>query len=435
MGGKPRGMTRLQEAGGRAPKLRRTKHVRAPSGDKEELAQPMNSKDLLAQANKLLPTMVAYRRQFHQHPELGMEEFETAAKVAEVLRSLDIEVREHVGGTGVVGLIRGRAPGKTIAIRADMDALPILEESDQPYVSQIPGKMHACGHDGHTAGLLGVAHLLAGCRDQFAGQIKLLFQPAEEGPGGAAPMVAEGAMEDPHVDAVIGLHLNNDFRTGQIGVGYGIMSAAPDSFQITVEGVGGHGAHPHKSVDAVAVAAQVVTAMQTIASREVDPVDPIVVTVGTINGGFRGNVIAPSVTMTGTVRTLNPDLRATVEERIRRVVGGVCAAMRAKETITYSYGYPSVVNEDNITRVVEAAGRKVLGDAGVVAIPKPSMGGEDFSIFAQQAPGCFFRLGGRNEAKGTIWPGHHPRYDFDEDSLQYGAAVLVQAALDFLSGA
>ncbi len=356
----------------------------------------MNNQDLLQKAKQVQPVIVGYRRQFHQYPELGMEEFRTSAKVAEVLRSLGLEVREKVGGTGVVGLIRGRSPGKTIAIRADMDALPISEESDQPYASKVPGKMHACGHDGHTATLLGVAHVLSGLTGEFDGQVKLLFQPAEEGPGGAAPMVRDGAMEDPHVDSVIGLHLNNDFLTGQIGVGYGIMSAAPDSFQITINGVGGHGAHPHKSVDAIAVAAQMVTAMQTIASREVDPVNPIVITVGTINGGFRSNVIAPSVTMTGTVRTLDPDLRATVEERIRRVVGGICTAMRAECEITYGYGYPSVINDDAVSELVEEAGRAVLGEANVVRIPRASMGGEDFSIFAQQAPGCFFRLGGRN---------------------------------------
>jgi len=389
--------------------------------------------DLLLRAKALLPEMIGYRRQFHQHPELGMEEFETAAKVAEVLRSLGLEPRERVGGTGVVVTIPGRGPGKTIAIRADMDALPVAEENDKPYASKVPGKMHACGHDGHTAGLLGVAHLLSEMRDKFDGQVKLLFQPAEEGPGGAEPMIRDGAMKDPDVDAVIGLHLNTEIPTGQIGLVRGIVSAAPDGFMITIKGVGGHGAHPHRSVDAIAVAAQVVTALQTIPSREVDPVNPIVITVGTINGGFRGNVIAPSVTMTGTVRTLDPDLRATVEERMRRLVGGICQAMRAEYEMGYSYGYPSVVNDNDITNLVETAAAGILGDENVLRIPTPSMGGEDFAHFAQEAPGCFVRLGARNEAKGTVFPGHHPRYDFDEDAMAVGAAVMVQAALDFLA--
>jgi amidohydrolase len=389
---------------------------------------------LLTRANELLPEMVAYRRQFHQHPELGMEEFETAATVAAALRGLGIEVRENVGGTGVVGLIRGRAPGRTIAIRADMDALPVQEQQDRPYSSKIPGKMHACGHDGHTATLLGVARMLQERRGEFDGQVKLLFQPAEEGPGGAEPMIKDGAMEDPHVDAVIGLHVNTEITTGKIGVAHGVTSAAPDGFQITIKGVGGHGAHPHRSVDAIAVGAQVVTALQTIASREVDPVNPIVVTVGTFNGGFRGNVIAPEVTMTGTVRTLDPDLRGTVEERMRRIVGGICAGMRAECEIHYSYGYPSVVNDETICQVVEEAGRALLGAENVVFIPKPSMGGEDFSYFAQLAPGCFFRLGGRNEAKGMVFAGHHPGFDFDEDAMAVGAVVMVRAALDYLGG-
>lgn len=392
----------------------------------------MSSADLMARAQALLPAMVSYRREFHRHPELGMEEVRTAAKVASVLGSLGIQYREKVGGTGVVGLIRGRGPGKTIAIRADMDALPIAEESDQPYASEIPGKMHACGHDGHTAGLMGVAHLLQELAPTFDGQVKLLFQPAEEGPGGAEPMIRDGAMKDPVVDAVIGLHLNTEIPTGQIGLVRGVISAAPDSFGITIKGVGGHGAHPHRSVDAVAVAAQVVTALQTIASREIDPVNPIVITVGTINGGFRNNVIAPSVTMTGTVRTLDPEVRRTVESRMRRLVGGICSAMRAEAEISYEYGYPSVVNADCTCDLVEAAAVKVLGDANVLRLGSPTMGGEDFSYFAQLAPGCFIRLGARNEAKGTVWPGHHPRYDFDEDALAYGAAVMAQAALDFL---
>lgn len=387
---------------------------------------------LLASASALLPEMVAYRRQFHQHPELGMEEFETAAAVAAALRGLGIEVREKVGVTGVVGLIRGRGPGRTIAIRADMDALPVQEQQDRPYSSRIPGKMHACGHDGHTAILLGVAKLLQQLRTEFDGQVKLLFQPAEEGPGGAEPMIRDGTMEDPHVDAVLGLHINTEIPTGQIGVGHGVTSAAPDGFQIVVRGVGGHGAHPHRSVDAIAVGAQVVTALQTITSREVDPVNPLVVTVGTFNGGFRGNVIAPEVTMTGTVRTLDPELRATMEDRIRRLVGGICAAMRAEFDLQYSYGYPSVVNDEAMCQLVEAAGRAVLGAENVLLIPKPSMGGEDFSYFAQLAPGCFFRLGARNEHKGTVFPGHHPGYDFDEDCMPVGAAVMVRAALDYL---
>jgi amidohydrolase len=391
----------------------------------------MPSGEILAQARSLQPELVEVRRDLHRHPELGMQEHRTAGTVASRLQALGLEVRTGVGGTGVVGLLRGARSGPTIALRADMDALPIQDRKQVPYASVVPGVMHACGHDGHTAILLGTADLLSRHRDRLAGQVKFLFQPAEEGPGGALPMIEAGALEDPHVDAVVGLHIIAEIPAGVVAVKYGGMSASSDGFELCVEGRGGHGAYPHQTVDAIAVAAQVVTALQTVVSRETDPVAPAVVTVGTIRGGYRGNVIADEVVMTGTVRLIDPDLRPVVAQRIERVVSGICAAMRATCRLKYNYGYPPVVNDDAVTALVESAAQKVVGPGQVRRLATPTMGAEDFSYFALARPACFFRLGGRNEDKGAVFPGHHPKYDFDEDVLSLGVAVFAQVTMDY----
>lgn len=389
------------------------------------------AKEILEKARALTDWLVNFRRDLHQHPELGMEEVRTAGLVADRLRALGVEVRTGVGGTGVVGLIRGARPGPTIALRADMDALPIQDQKQVPYASQVPGKMHACGHDGHTTMLLGAATLLAGMKEELRGNVKFLFQPAEEGPGGAIPMIEAGALEDPRVDAVVGLHLHNDLPVGQIGIRYGTTNASTDSFEIKILGEGGHGAYPHGAVDAVVVAAQVVMGLQTLVSRETDPLDSVVLTVGTINGGYRHNVIADQVVMTGTIRTLDPKTREAMPQRMERVLQGITQAGRARYELKINPGYASVFNEERITRLVEETGRELLGAENVVLIPRPSMGGEDFAYFAQRVPGCFFRLGSRNEEKGIVFPGHHPKYDFDEGALPIGVGMLVQTVLHF----
>ena len=388
-------------------------------------------------AELLLPDVVELRRQFHMQPELGMQEHETAAEVARQLGEYGLEVTTGVGGTGVVGLLRGATPGRTVALRADMDALPIQEETQTEYTSRVPGKMHACGHDAHTANLVGTARLLSELtRDgkQLKGNVKFLFQPAEEGPGGAEPMIQDGALSDPDVDAILGLHVNTDLDVGQIAVKEGVSSASTDSAVITIIGKGGHGAHPDQAVDSVVVAAHVVTALQTIASREVGPTDSVVITVGTIHGGFRNNVIAPKVTMEATVRSLSPEVRESLHERIERVVRGVTGAMQADYEIEYRYGYPSVVNDSEMVKLVDEAGAKILGDDRVIHLSSPSMGGEDFAYFASEVPGCFFRLGVRNSEKGLgVFPGHNPKFDIDESALKYGMAVMTRAALDYLA--
>ncbi|MGI6358594.1 MAG: M20 metallopeptidase family protein [Bacillota bacterium] len=389
---------------------------------------------LFERAKALAPEFIAFRRDFHQHPEFGLEEVRTSGIVAEYLTSLGIEVIHPVlEKSGVVGILRGAKPGKTIALRADIDALPVPEQTGVAYASKTPGRMHACGHDGHTAILMGVAKLLSEVKDQMAGTVKFFFQPAEEGPGGAAPMIEAGVMENPHVDAAMGLHLGTDLPTGHIGLRAGANSAGTDSIEITITGKGGHGAHPHKSIDAITAAGHAIVALQTIASREIDPLGSVVLTLGTINGGYRGNVIADTVVITGTVRTLDPEVRASMPERIERILSGVCAAMRTKFELKYNNGYPSVINDADMADMLERIGQRVLGADKVHRIANPSMGGEDFAYFAEKAPAIFFRLGGANEAKECIYPGHHPKYNFDEDAIPVGMAVMAEAALEYLN--
>jgi amidohydrolase len=367
------------------------------------------------------------------HPECGMEERRTAAIVAAHLRQLGYEVQTGVGGTGVVGLLNPGKPGKVVALRADMDALPIQDAKQVPYASEVPGKMHACGHDGHTAILMGAAILLARHREELPGQVKLLFQPAEEGPGGAKPMIEAGALEGPRPDACFALHLWSDLPVGSAAIRPGPHMAASDSITMTIRGVGGHGAYPHSGIDAIAVAGQVITALQNIVSRETDPLEAAVVTLGTIQGGFRGNVIAPEVRMTGTVRSLSPDVRGAMEGKIRRVFEGTCQMLRATPALEYSYGYPVASNDPAMAALMAAAASEVLGDGRVSVDAKPVMGAEDFAYIAELVPSAYMRLGSMNPAKGITAQAHNPNYDIDEDALPLGAAVVAHAAWRFLA--
>ncbi len=387
--------------------------------------------NMLERAKQLQDEFVAFRRDFHQHPELGFEEERTSGIVAQYLESLGIEVT-RVAKTGVVGLLRGGKPGRTVALRADMDALSIPQQNDVPYKSIHPGKMHACGHDGHTAILMGVAKLLSEIKDEIPGNVKFFFQPAEEGPGGALPMVEAGVMENPHVDGVMGLHVGVNLPTGQIGLKAGPSSAGTDSIKIVLTGKGGHGAHPHNSIDTIVAAGHLIVAMQTIVSREIDPLGSAVVTLGTINGGYRNNVIAHQVELTGTVRTLDPEVRAAMPERIERIIKGVCETFRCTYEFVYDKGYPSVINDPAMVDLAEKAAQRLLGADNVVRIANPSMGGEDFAYFAEKAPGVFLRLGAGNPEKDCVYPGHHPCFNFDEDAIPIGMAVLAEATLDFL---
>ncbi len=384
---------------------------------------------LLDRVRDVHPRVVERRRDFHRHPELGYEEVRTSGIVAAWLRDLGLEIREGIGRTGVIARLRGAKPGRTIALRADMDALPVQEANDVLYASTVPGKMHACGHDAHTAMLLGVASVLAGLRDAIPGEVRFVFQPAEEGLGGAVPMIEAGAVDG--VDLVLAQHVGPTHTTGTIAVSHGPAMAAADFFSLAIEGKGGHGAYPHLSIDAIPVAAAVVTALQTIVSRTVDPLAAAVVTIGTIQGGFRSNVIAPRVELTGTVRTLDPALRAAMPERFERLVRGVVEAHGARCTIDYRLNYPPVINEPSATALVEATAQELLGPAGLRVIP-PSMGGEDFAYYGEKVPACFYWLGVRPPARDEVPNIHSPHFDLDEDALAVGVHVMARAALRFL---
>jgi len=372
---------------------------------------------------QLLDDVVRWRREIHRTPELGFEEIRTSELVERELRSAGIEVC-RVAKTGIVGVLRGARPGGCIALRADMDALPLQERSGEPFASGVANAMHACGHDAHTAMLLGAAVSLAKQRTSLAGTIKFFFQPAEEGPGGAKPMIQAGVMASPTVEAAVMLHAYPLLEAGAIGVRAGAASASCDDFDVTIAGRGGHGAAPHLGVDTIPVAAEIVAALQHIASREIDPLQSVVLTIGTIRGGYRRNVIADSTTLGGTIRCLNDSVRAGVPGRLERIVAGICAAHRASYSIELERGYPAVHNDPQLTsRVVDIA-RSVPEISSIVELSEPTMGAEDFAYFAQAAPGCLIRL-------GTGFPGvpdppmlHSPEFRLNEAALPVGVALF-----------
>ncbi len=376
---------------------------------------------------------VALRRELHMHPELGFQEVNTSRIVAERLRALGLEVQTGIAGTGVVGLLRGARPGRTVLLRADMDALPIEEENDVPYRSQVPGTMHACGHDGHTSGLLTVARLLSARRDDLAGTVKFCFQPCEESPpGGAKPMIEAGVLENPHVDAVFGLHLWQNLPIGTIGVISGPAMANSDRFTIRVQGRGGPAAQPHQTVDAVAVASQIVVALQTVVARNVSPLKAAVVTVGSFQAGTTFNVIADTAELKGTIRTFDPELRESVPARVEAVARGVAEALGATVTWEFLRGYPATVNDPAMADLVRAAAAEVVGPDRVIEAPQ-TMGAEDMSYFLERVPGCYYIVGSRNPEKGLVWGHHHPRFDFDEEALANGIETLVTTTLRYLA--
>jgi amidohydrolase len=395
----------------------------------------MSTATLRADIDEILPGVVADRRHFHENPELAFEEVETARFVAERLAQLGVEdVRTGVGKTGVTGLIKGnKGDGKVIMLRADMDALPILEEVDAEYKSKVDGKMHACGHDAHTAMLLGVARILMDHRDDFKGTVKVLFQPAEEvPPGGAQAMIRDGALEDPKVDASLGLHVAADMPSGQIGVRSGPGSAGSDRFRITIQGKGGHAARPQNAVDPVVIASQMVLAFQTLVSRETDPMDSAVISTTAIHAGEAFNVIPDTAELRGTIRTISQETRERLETRLQEVARGVAGALGAEVKIDFIRGYPSVQNDEAMTGIVRRAAIEACGDEHVVE-SELGMGGEDFSYFSLEVPSCFFRCGTRNEERGIVWGHHHPKFDVEEEGFVNGMATMANAAITYLN--
>ncbi len=375
--------------------------------------------------------VIELRRVIHRHPELGFEEHETAALIERELDLLGVEHR-RIAKTAVVGVIRGALPGRVVGLRADMDALPITERTGLPFASEIEGKMHACGHDAHTAMLLGAAHVLQTTRDRLHGSVVLLFQPAEEGPGGAEPMIAQGALDDPTVEAVAMLHVDPRIAPGEISITPGPVNASADELSITVRGKGGHGAYPHTAVDAIPAASAIVLALQNIAARETDPLKSVVVTIGTIAGGYRNNVIADEVKMSGTLRAHDPAIRDGLDARVRRIVSHVAEAYGASAEITIVRGYPPVVNNESLAEQFAQYMREQT-DVRVERLA-PTMGGEDFAYFARRVPGVHVRLGIRSESAQSVYPGHSAEFRIDEAALPVGVRTLVAFARGVGSG-
>ena len=376
--------------------------------------------------------MVSFRRDLHSHPELAFQEERTSRLVAQRLEALGLDVSAGIAKTGVTGLIKGGATGPTLMLRADMDALPIQETSDKAYRSQTEGVMHACGHDGHTAVLVSVAGILARHREALKGQVRLVFQPAEENMGGARQMIAEGVMRDPPVDRALGFHLWNALPVGQIGVMPGVIFASVDELRLLVKGKGGHGAMPHQAVDPVTMSAQVISALQNLVSREKHPLQGAVLTIGTIHGGTAFNIIADQVEMTGTLRTFDEEVRQMFLRRIPEVMAGVCAALNGTFEFYPVQGCPPVENDPTVTDFVCSLASSVVGEANLPSI-EPSTVGDDMALFLREAPGCYFLVGSSNAAAGLDAPHHNSAFDFDEDALSIAAEILVRGALEYLS--
>jgi amidohydrolase len=374
----------------------------------------------------LAPDLVALRRAFHAHPELAYQERRTSARVAAYLDGAGLSLRTGLGGTGLIASARN-GPGRTVLLRVDMDALPIQEESGEPYASQVPGVMHACGHDGHTAMGAVAARLLAARR--LPGEVRVLFQPAEEGEGGAQAMVAAGAMDG--VELALGVHLWNELPLGTIGVREGALMAAVDRLRIVVRGRGGHGGAPHRAADPVVAAAHVVVALQSVVARQVSPMESAVLTVGAIHGGQAFNVIPDAVTLTGTIRSFDAALRASLPERVAQVATGVAGGLGCRAEVEVRPGNPAVINDGRIAELAGRAARAVVGEANVVA-PEPTMGGEDMAVYFERAPGCFVFVGSANPSRGLGEPHHSPRFDFDESALAIGCEFLLAAAAEAL---
>lgn len=379
--------------------------------------------------------IIKCRHDLHKIPEIGLNLPKTSAYVSNELKNMGIEFRENVGVSGIVGLIRGSKEGKTIALRADMDALPIREETGLSYASD-NGNMHACGHDAHTAVLLGVSKVLSENKDKIKGNVKLIFQPAEEGPGGAELMLSEGAFENPKVEAVLGLHVGNlmqGLEKGDIVVSYDSMMACLDRFRLKLIGKGCHGAYPETGVDPVVMTGNFLTALQTIVSREIAATDNVVVTVGKIHGGQAYNIIPNFVELEGTVRAVHQSTREYLADRLEGMAKGISEAMRGTYEFDYTFGYPPLVNDEEFTKLFVNSAKKIMPEENIKAMNKPVMGGEDMAYFLNKVPGTFFFVNNPQEVEGQCYPHHNSKFDIDESMLPRAAALLIQGTLDYLN--
>ncbi len=388
--------------------------------------KPINAEKIRPEIQSLQSDLVQWRLGFHQRPELGLQEKLTSEFVISKLQEWGIPHETGVAQTGVVALIEGKTPGKVLGIRADMDALPIHEANEVPYRSQHEGIMHACGHDGHTAIALGTAYYLWQHRQDIIGTVKIIFQPAEESPGGAKPMIEAGVLKNPDVEAMIGLHLWNNLPLGTLGVRDGALMAAVELFKCEIQAKGGHGAMPHQTIDAVVVSAQIVNAVQTIVARNIDPIDSAVVTVGELKAGSAMNVIADRAYLSGTVRYFNSALKDYMGQRVEEIISGVCQTHGASYDLNYWAMYPPVINDRRVAELVRSVANEVVETPTGVVPHCQTMGSEDMAFFLEQVPGCYFFLGSANVNLGLNYPHHHPRFDFDETALGMGVEIFVR---------
>jgi len=393
--------------------------------------------DFLQEAKELFPYTQALRRDFHMHPELGFRELRTGGIVAQELEALGIEVTKGVGKTGVVGLLEGGKPGPTLLLRFDMDALPIQEQTGAEYASQNQGIMHACGHDGHTAIGLTVAKILNAHRDQLAGTVKFCFQPSEEGTngeeiGGAEMMMRDGLLDSPRVDMSLSLHLWNEKPLGWLGVTKGPVMAGAEEFKIKITGKGGHGAIPNVTIDPIVASAHIVTALQTIVARNVAPLDTAVVSVTKVNSGTAFNVIPQEAALEGTIRTFDNGVRQRVMERFEQIVRGTAQALGCQADVAMRRITPALVNNEVMTTKVQETARRLLSESGLDS-GYQTMTAEDMAFVQEKVPGCYFFVGSNNQARHLDYGHHHPKFDFDEEALIHGSALMAAAAMDVLN--
>ncbi len=388
--------------------------------------------DFYKEALSINEQLISWRRDFHQHPELGFEEYRTSTKIKEFLTKEGIEWRE-VSKTGICALIEGGKEGNTVALRADMDALPLQDRKACSYASKEEGKMHACGHDAHTTILLGAAKILNKYRSELKGNVKLIFEPAEETIGGARFMIKERVLENPKVDTIIGLHVSESIEVGKIGIKQGVVNAASNPFTIKIKGKGGHGAHPEDTVDPILISSNIIVALQSIVSREIAPVYPAVVTVGSINGGTAQNIIPEEVEIKGIIRTMKSEHREYVKERLCQIVNGICTAMRGTAQIEIEESYPCLYNNDVMVELLKKTSSDIVGMENVEILEHPSMGVESFAYFAMERPAVFYFLGSANTEKGINNPAHGSLFDIDEGCLPIGVAIQCKTAFEYLT--
>lgn len=388
--------------------------------------------DFLKEAKLIRDEIISNRRYFHENPEVGFEEFNTSKRIVEYLNSLNIE-NKVICKTGIVAIIKGTGNGPVIALRSDLDALPLEDRKNVSYSSKIRGKMHACGHDGHMSILMGTANILNKHRDKFKGCVKLIFEPAEETVGGAKFMIEEGVLEKPKVDAIVGLHVSELLDSGTIGIKYGVVNAASNPFKIIVKGKGGHGAHPEDAIDPIVAASNMVISLQTIVSREISPHNPSVITIGQFEGGTAPNIIPEEVVLQGVIRTITKQDREYAIKRLKEICEGIASSMRVEVEFEIVDGYPCLYNNDNLVSFSEKIFKDILGENNVDMNVKPSMGVESFAYFSEKVPSLFYFLGTRNISRGIIHPAHGSLFDLDEDGLVIGAALQSAMAFNYLN--